>query len=478
MSFSDILLMRNELLLIIALVVILIADISFDKENRKTFYIFSVFLILVVTVASFIPAPSGSLFGGMYHTGPLQMVMKSILNIATLLVILQSWGWLNGIGQRRKSGEFILLLLSTLIGMGYMISATHFIMFFLGLELATIPLAALAAFDSDKSKSAEAGIKFILLAAFSSGILLFGISLIYAISGSMYFTDVISNIGESPLVSLGLVLLFTGLAFKISMVPFHLWTADVYEGAPINVTSYLSVVSKGAAIFILLIVLHTVFGGLIHLWDPIIYTMIILTITIGNLFAIRQKNIKRFLAFSSIAQAGFILLGVLNTGGLGVATVVYFVLIYVFSNLAAFGVAAIISVETGKESIDDYKGFYSTNPRLSLVMMLAMFSLAGIPPVAGFFGKFFLFTAAAEKGYFILVLIAVVNSIIALYYYLIVVKVMFIDKTEHPIQGFKSNLPMRISLIICVLGIIVTGLYGGIFDHLVDVASHIVSFIH
>ncbi len=477
MSLSEIFLMRNELLLITALVVILIADISLDVEKRREFYWFSIILVLIVTVISFIPAQSGSLFGGMYYTGPLQMVMKAILNVATLLVMLQSWGWLNGVEQKRKSGEFMILLISTLIGMSYMISSTHFLMFFLGLELATIPLAALAAFESYKSKSAEAGIKFILLAAFSSGVLLFGISLIYAVSGSLYFTDVISNIDASSIAILGMIFLFVGLAFKISMVPFHLWTADVYEGAPIIVTSYLSVVSKGAAIFVLLIILHTVFGALDHLWDPIIYTMIIVTITIGNLFAIRQKNIKRFLAFSSIAQAGFILLGVLNTEGLGVATVVYFVFIYVFSNLAAFGVAAIISVESGKESIDDYKGFYSTNPKLSIVMMLAMFSLAGIPPLAGFFGKFFLFTAAAEKGYFILVLIAVVNSIISLYYYLIVVKTMFIDKTETPIPTFQSNFPMKVSLVICSIGIIATGFYGGLFDHLVDIAAHIVSFI-
>jgi len=470
--------MRNELLLIIALVLILIADISFSKDKRNLFYGFSVVIVLIVTIVGFIPASSGSLFGGMYYTGHLQVVMKSILNIGTLLVMLQAWGWLNSDEQKNKSGEFLLLLLSTLIGMGYMISSTHFIMFFLGLELATLPLAALAAFETRHGKSAEAGIKFILLAAFASGILLFGISLIYAVSGSMYFTDVINTIGESPIIILGLIFFVTGLAFKISLVPFHLWTADVYEGAPIPVTSYLSVVSKGAAIFIFVIVLHTVFGSLNHLWDPMVYTLIILTITIGNLFALRQKNIKRFLAFSSIAQAGFILLGVLNTGYLGVATVIYFVLIYVFSNLAAFGVAASIHAETGKQSINDYKGFYSTNPRLSLVMMLAMFSLAGIPPLAGFFGKFFLFTAAAEMGYYILVLIAVVNTIISLYYYLIVVKTMFIDKTEEPIPRFESNLPMKISLVICVLGIVVIGFYGKLFDHLVEIASHIVSYIH
>ena len=234
-------------------------------------------------------------------------------------------------------------------------------------------------------------------------------------------------------------------------------------------------VSKGSAVFILLIVLNTVFASLNDIWDPLIYIIIIITITVGNLFAIRQRNIKRFLAFSSIAQAGFIMLGVINNSAFGVATVVYFMLVYMFSNLAAFGVVSAISAETGKESIDDYKGFYGTNPKLSLVMMLAMFSLAGIPPIAGFFGKFFLFTAAAEKGYYILVLIAVLNTIISLYYYLLIIKTMFIEKSDTPIPFFKSNLPMKISLVICVLGMVITGFTSGVFDYMVEMSDQLFS---
>ncbi len=477
MSFSDILLMRNELLLVAATVVILIADLVFAADQRKQFYYFSVFLIFIVAITGLFPSESGSIFGGMYETGGLQIMMKNILNFSTLIVLLQSWGWFSQVKQQKRIGEFMILLLSTLIGMGYMISSGHFLMFYLGLELATIPLAALAAYDYYKSKSAEAGIKLILLAAFSSGILLFGISLIYGITGTLYFGEAGQLINGSTLSVLGLVLIFTGLSFKVSLVPFHLWTADVYEGSPINVTSYLSVVSKGSAVFIMLIVLNTVFASLNDIWDTLIYTIIIITITIGNLFAIRQRNIKRFLAFSSIAQAGFIMLGVIDNSAFGVATVVYFILVYMFSNLAAFGVASAISAETGKESIDDYKGFYGTNPRLSLVMMLAMFSLAGIPPVAGFFGKFFLFTAAAEKGYYILVLIAVLNTIISLYYYLLVIKVMFIEKSDSPIQFFSSNLPMKISLVICVLGLVITGFTSGVFDYMVAVSDQLFSSI-
>jgi len=473
MNFSDLLLMRNELLLITAVIIILIADMAFGNDKREQYYNFSVFVIFLSAVAGLFPAGTGSLFGGMYYAGPMQIMMKNILNFSTVIILLQSWGWLNQEDQKRRSGEFMILLISTLIGIGYMISSTHFLMFFLGLELATIPLAAVAAYESYKSKSAEAGIKFILMAAFSSGVLLFGISLIYAVSGTFYFEDVSRLIENSTLSVLGLIMFIAGLSFKISLVPFHLWTADVYEGSPINVTSYLSVVSKGAAIFILVIVLNTVFSTLNQIWDPLIYALIIVTITLGNIFAIRQRNIKRFLAFSSIAQAGFIMLGVINNSAFGVATVIYFILVYMFSNLGAFGVASAIQTETGKESIDDYKGFYRTNPKLSLVMILSLFSLAGIPPVAGFFGKFFLFTAAAEKGYYILVLIAVLNTIISLYYYLLVIKAMFIDKNDAPIEHFKSNLPMKISLVVCVLGIVITGFTSFVFDYMVVLSAQI-----
>ena len=215
MSFSEIFLMRNELLLVTAVLVILIADLSFDADKRKQFYYFSIFLVFIVTVSGLFPAKSGLLFGGMYQTGPLQAMMKNILNFSTLIILLQSWGWFSHVNQQKRIGEFMILLLSTLIGMGYMISSGHFLMFYLGLELATIPLAALAAYDYYNSKSAEAGIKLILLAAFSSGIILFGISLIYAITGTMYFEGTGQLIDGSTLSVLGLVLLFTGLSFKI-----------------------------------------------------------------------------------------------------------------------------------------------------------------------------------------------------------------------------------------------------------------------
>jgi len=270
----------------------------------------------------------------------------------------------------------------------------------------------------------------------------------------------------NALIALGFVFFVSGMGFKISLVPFHFWTADVYEGAPINVTSYLSVVSKGAAAFIFTIVLFTVFKNIMELWKPMIYALAVMTMTIGNLFAMRQNNIKRFLAFSSIAQAGFILLGILGAGELGMTAIVYFVLVYVFTNLGAFGVVAAIHNASGVETISGYKGLYQTNPKLGLLMTISLFSLAGIPPIAGFFGKFFLFTAAAGSGYYILVLIAVLNATISLYYYLLVIKAIFIEKNEEPIPAFRSSNAMRIALVMCITGVLVTGFASGIFEYI------------
>ena len=460
--------MRHELSLILVIVAIVLVEIFIGKENRKAIIPIAITLFLLNTLAGFIPADSGQIFGDMYRTNGLIISMKNILNIAVLIVLLQSVDWLRKAENEDKVSEYFIIMLSTLVGMFYMISSGDFLMFYLGLELATIPLAALAAFDKFRNTSAEAGIKFIFSSALSSGILLYGLSMIYAASGSIYFMEVAKVFGTQPLQVLGFIFFLAGMGFKIALVPFHFWTADVYEGAPINVTSYLSVVSKGAAIFIFSIILFTVFPVLESIWQSMLYVLAIITMTLANLFAIRQNNIKRFLAFSSIAQAGFILLGIMGGPHLGFTTVLYFVLVYVFTNLGAFGVAASISAVAGKENIDDYNGLYKTNPMLSLTMMLALFSLAGIPPVAGFFGKFFLFTAAASKGYYILVLIAVLNATISLYYYLRVVKAMFIDKSEMPIPYFRSSISTRLGLGICVAGIFVVGFVSYLYEYLYD----------
>lgn len=464
MSLSTFLIMRHELLLIVAALSVLIAEIFWNPDKKRSISLFSIVILGLITIVGFLPSPSGPLFGGMYVASGTRVLMKNILNIGALLVFIQSVSWLNKEENSEKISEYFILLISTLVGMNFMISAGHFLIFYIGIELATIPIAALAAYDRYNNKSAEAGIKLILSSALSSGVLLFGLSIIYGTTGTMYFNEVATLFGNNSLQILGFIFFFAGMAFKISIVPFHLWTADVYEGSPVNITSYLSVISKGAAVFILMIILFKVFPVITGTWQKTIFVTSVLTMTIGNLFAIRQKNLKRFLAFSSISQAGYILLGLIGGNQLGMASVIYYILVYIFSNLGAFGVVAAISNATGKENIDDYNGLYHTNPKLSLIMTLALFSLAGIPPVAGFFGKFFLFTAAAQKGFYLLVLLAVLNTIISLFYYLLVVKAMFINKSDNPIARFRSDFPTKLALGICVAGIFVTGFASIIFE--------------
>lgn len=472
MNLTSFIAMRQEIFLLTIILLLIVGEIFINKNKKGRIVHIAIILFGIHTILGFFAIEETSLFGGMFRTNTLIHFFKNTLNVGVLIVLLQSADWIQEkMVPLNKGTEFFMLLFSSLLGMYFMISAGDFLMFYIGLELSTLPVAALVAWETSKRISSEAGVKFILSAGLASGVSLFGISLLYAATGSIYFNDVIAVLTSTNLTILGSILFFVGLAFKISLVPFHFWTADVYEGAPIGVASYLSVISKGAAAFILMILMFTVLKSLMHVWENIIYALALATMFIGNLFALRQQNMKRFLAFSSIAQAGFILLGLISGSQLGTATVVYFILVYIFTNLAAFGVVQAISLQTGKENRDDYNGLYRTNPNLSLVMMLALFSLAGIPPVAGFFGKFFLFAAAASKGYYLLVFLAVVNVTISLYYYLLVVRAMFIRKSENPIPFFKSKIYMRLGLIITVLGILILGLYSPLYDYIFELST-------
>jgi len=250
------------------------------------------------------------------------------------------------------------------------------------------------------------------------------------------------------------------------LVPFHLWTADVYEGAPTSVTAYLSVVSKGAAVFALMFALYKAFGTIEVVWNHILWWLSVITITLGNLFALRQKDIKRFFAFSSISQAGYILLGIIAGNAQGMTATVYYVLVYVFSNLAVFGViSAVENASGGKTSIAAFNGLYKSNPMLSVIMMLAVFSLGGIPPFAGFFSKFLIFMAAASKGEYLLIFIALLNTVISLYYYLLIVKAMFINEREpEAVERFSMDNYGRVGILICTLGILVVGILSCVYQ--------------
>lgn len=455
-------LMKSELILAVIIFVLLFIKISSKSENDAVLNIVNV-LLLVNLAAGFFMNKAGVLFNEMFRTNDLIQAEKNILNLGTLLISMQAYGWLK---NHRHVLEFYMLLLASLLGMFFMISGGNLLVFYVGLELSTIPLAAIANFDLQKRQSSEAALKLIISSAFSSGLLLFGISLVYGLTGSLDFNVISQHLQPLPLQLFAFILVLGGFAFKTSIVPFHLWTADVYEGVPVPVTSYLSVISKGAFFFVFVAVLYTVFKPLADSWYRILFLLSVLTMLAGNLFALRQRNLKRMLAFSSIAQAGFMLIGISGISREGSASVIYFILIYIFSNLGAFGVVAVISALTGMENTEDYKGLNKTNPFLSWVMAISLFSLAGIPPTAGFFGKFFLLMAGASKGNFVLITIAALNMVIALYYYLVIVKAIFIDEAIQPIDKIAVPFYPKLAMIICVAGIIIIGFVPWIYDNI------------
>ena len=463
MDYCQFLNMPQELGLLLVFLLVFLYDLFLPKKAQSGLAAFTAVVFAFFTIAApFMTAAPA--FSGMFEGNTATSAVKCVLNIGMLIVLVQSVKWANSEFITVRRGEFYSLLLVTLLGMYFMVSARHFLLFIIGLEMASLPIAALVAFDKRRYESHEAAAKYLFTAIFSSAVLLMGLSFVYALSGSLYFDDIAyCVIGDtSALLIVALAFVIAGIGFKLSLVPFHLWTADVYQGAPTSVTSYLSVISKGAAAFSFLVVLSQAFGAVYsQVWEWMLYALIILTITIGNLFAIRQTNLKRFLAFSSISQAGYIVLGVIACSALGMTSLMFYVLVYIFSNLAAFGVIQAIENNCGKVNIDDYNGLYKTNPMLSVAMMLAMFSLAGIPPFAGFFSKFFIFTSALQAGtvsMYVLVLIALINTIVSLYYYLLVVKAMFIHQDDCVIAPFKSALSERIALLVCVIGIILIGI--------------------
>ena len=459
---ESVFLLKNELWIAVIIFLLLFIKIGKGLKNDSLLTLTQLLLFTGV-VLSLVSWKDGSVFSGMFYTNSVSAFQKFILSLAVFLISLLCADWLK---RTPHLSEFFVLLLSAQLGMFFMISSGNLLMFYLGLELSTIPVAALGNFDLEKRISSEAAMKMILSSAFSTGILLFGISLVYGATGTISFSELPQALNSAPLQILAFVFLVSAFGFKLSVVPFHLWTADVYEGSPIAVASFLSVVSKGSIAFIFLTALYKVFQPLSGVWYNMIVILALATMIIGNLFALRQQNIKRFLAFSSIAQVGFILVGMSSNGAVGLTSITYFVLIYVFSNLAAFGVASVISEKAGKENIDDYKGLYQTNPFLSWTMALALFSLAGIPPTAGFFGKLFLITAGASKGNYWFITMVALNLIVSLYYYLRVVRAIFMDKNEHPIERIKGSRAVNFGLTICTAGIVLAGLASWIYEYI------------
>ena len=477
MDFSQFLSMPAELSLLLAVLILFVADLFMCADNKgKGVYntplpLVVLLLPICVNVWTLISGAGASIaFGGMYVTNGMAVIVKTILSVGTFITFLMAHRWMSREENLVKQGEFYIVTLFTLLGMYLMISAGHFLMFFIGLELASVPMAALVAYDKLRYESAEAGAKFILLALFSAALMLYGISLLYGTFGTLYFHLMSLGSGSSlTLTLLGLAFFLAGMGFKISLVPFHLWTADTYEGAPTVVTGFLSVISKGSAAFVLFTVLVQIFSmnaELFAAWNHALMWIIIASITIANLFAIRQKNLKRFMAFSAISQAGYLVLAVMGGTAQGVTSLVFYLAVYLVANLGAFGVLVSVEQNTGAISMDDYNGLYRTNPKQAFIMTLCLFSLAGIPPFAGFFSKFFVFMAAFHAGWHWLVLVALINTVISLYYYLLIVKAMYINPNDNPLPAFKNDCYGNTALGICVVGVVLLGLVGCVYNYI------------
>lgn len=483
MNYSQFLYMMPEVTLVVLLLVTFVADFATSQkirtlaptDKRRSWFNPMICLLMFAHILiNLFPIETHTVFGGMYIATPAIGVIKTFLAFGTLIVLIQSKEWLSRPDTAFKEGEFYLLVIATLLGMNMMVSANHFLLFFLGLEMASVPMACLVAFDKYRHDSAEAGAKFILTATFSSGVMLYGISFIYGAVGTLYFEDIATQLTATPFTILGMVFFFSGLGFKISLVPFHFWTADSYQGAPTTVTGYLSVVSKGAAAFALCTILMKVFAPMVIYWQYMLYIVIVLSITVANLFAIRQTNLKRFMAFSSISQAGYIVLAIVGNSALSVTALSFYVLIYVVANMAVFTIiSAVEEHNNGTVMMDSYNGFYQTNPKLAFLMTLALFSLGGIPPFAGMFSKFFIFMAAVQDAdlstsvgawAYIVLFIALINTVISLYYYLLIVKAMYIKKSENPLPTFKSHTNTKLALAVCTAGVVLFGVCYMVFD--------------
>ncbi len=478
MNYGQFLNMIPEFYLVIILLAVFVIDLIVHHSEKKHDILFSVTVALmaVLPVRIALMSEPSQAFDGMYVASQASNVMKIILSVGTVIVLIMAEPWLKN-EAKKYDGEFYLLILSTLLGMFFMVSSGNFLMFFLGLEMASVPMACLVALNKLKKDSAEGAAKYIITATFSSAVMLYGISFIYGSVGTLYFDDVMQRIAffgqqksQVPMLIMGLVFFFSGLGFKLSLVPFHFWTADTYQGAPTPVTGYLSVVSKGAAAFALMTILMKVFAPLTAYWEYMLYIVIVLSITVANLFAIRQKELKRFMAFSSISQAGYIMLAVIGSSQAGMAALMYYILVYVVANMAVFTVISTVEQNNGGTTMmHSYNGLYQTNPKLSFLMTLALFSLAGIPPFAGMFSKFFVFMAAAEQGSFwayFVVFIALINTVVSLYYYLLIVKAMYIKPSENPLPTFKTESSTRLALAICTAGIVLFGICSCIYDWL------------
>lgn len=452
-----------EISLLLLIAIVFIADLVLPTKRRSLLAsITSAGLALTILITVLYARPNGSsqlLWGGMLNHDWLAFVSKLIFLTTALFVTFFAANW-KGIWQK---GEFYVLLLTSTMGMTLVSSASDLIMLFLAIEMVSIPLYLLAGFLVDDDRSTEAGFKYLLFGAMTTAVMLYGFSLLFGFSGHTGFAEIGAAIGAGQIPTLALagtsILILVGFGFKVSMAPLHFWAPDVYEGSPTPITTFLSTASKAAGFVALVRIMIAVFPAVQAEWTSFVAIAAALTMTIGNLIALSQTNIKRLLAYSSIAHAGYALLGVAAASVLGVTSVIYYFLAYVATNLAAFGVIMIASQTLKSDEIADYAGLSRRSPTLALFMLIAFLSLAGVPPLGGFIAKVLVFAAAVQADMIWLAVVGVLNAIIGIYYYLIVLKVVYLYDSDKKDQPIPSTRLQKGALIVSVLLIIFLGTF-------------------
>ncbi len=458
-------LLLPEIVLMFTALTIFLLDLFIQKEeNRKLLFSGALFGILLSALALCVIPESGYHFEGRFVMDPVIWWFKLIFLIAAFMVV--------GIcgDFKRDVGEFLLVFLLSLVGMLFLVSAQDMVTLYVSLELTTMPLFALTAWKGCRV-SKEAGLKYLMYGALASVFMLYGLTLLYGLTGETSLVNLAGALSFSPALVLASALIVAGLGFKLTLVPFHMWAPDVYEGAPTVVTAYLSTASKMVGVVLFFQLYSRILVHHVPHSDLLIAVLSVVTMTLGNLVAIVQNNIKRFMAFSAISQAGYILMGFLGSTGNGQRAVLFYLLVYVITNLVAFGVVIFVEQHLKKIRISDYRGLSKTHPLLALTMMLSLFSLAGIPPLSGFVGKFFLFSVASEQGYHWLVFAAAVNSTISLYYYLRVVRQMYIGAPEGVANAADAadrgmGLSAKLTLSLATLAMIALGVVPYFFNQI------------
>ena len=487
-------LIKPELVISSVIVILILVDLIMLKNKKLLPYISiagllvaGYFIIEHFATNSFAFSTSSS--AGMLIVDPFGNFFKLLIVFASVLVILFSVTSVEIKNSFDRHGEYYALIFGMILGMMFMASASDLIVIYISLELVSLSSYVLAGFTKQSLRNSEASLKYVIYGGISSGIMLFGISIIYGITGSTNLYEINSLIQAPQVQSLTFllagILIFVGIGYKISAAPFHFWTPDVYEGAPIPITAYLSIASKAAGFALLIRFIKVTFiqsidpEGFWHLlsiidWKTFIIIISILTMTLGNFAALWQSNMKRLLAYSSIAHAGYLLLGLAVMSNEGVTAILIYFVVYAFMNLGAFFVVMLIANKIGSEELDDYKGLSSSSPFLAVSLAIFLVSLTGLPPTAGFIGKLYIFIALIDAKMIVVAVIALLNTVVSLYYYVKVLKHMFLDKSEKEIPVISTSYSSAILLIAIVAPILIFGVY---FTPLVDLAKSSITLL-